>query len=117
MAADVLSLHGRAALVTGAVLALAVRLPSRLPKPALCRTALPPQPRWCECGFDGDSYARRKRRRASRRLERFDSGADLVDRFVEASGRLDILVNNAGSPIERQRIEACSLDLWRQCWT
>ena len=39
---------------------------------------------------------------------------ELVDRFVEAAGRLDILVNNAGSPIERRRIEECPLDLWRQ---
>src|SRR5262245_24613110 len=41
-------------------------------------------------------------------------GAELVDRFVEAAGRLDILVNNAGSPIERVRIEDCPLDLWRR---
>lgn len=38
----------------------------------------------------------------------------VVDRFVEAAGRLDILVNNAGSPIERRKIEDCPLDLWRQ---
>jgi 3-oxoacyl-[acyl-carrier protein] reductase len=40
--------------------------------------------------------------------------AELVDRFVEAAGRLDILVNNAGSPIERLRIEDCPLELWRR---
>ncbi len=38
----------------------------------------------------------------------------LVERLVESAGRLDILVNNAGSPIERARIEDCSLDLWSQ---
>jgi 3-oxoacyl-[acyl-carrier protein] reductase len=38
----------------------------------------------------------------------------VVDRLVERTGRLDILVNNAGSPIERARIEDCSLELWRR---
>lgn len=43
-----------------------------------------------------------------------DEAMRVVDRFVEAAGRLDILVNNAGSPIERRKIEDCPLDLWRQ---
>jgi len=43
-----------------------------------------------------------------------DQATQLVDQFVVAAGRLDILINNAGSPIERQRIEDCSLELWRQ---
>jgi 3-oxoacyl-[acyl-carrier protein] reductase len=38
----------------------------------------------------------------------------VVDDLVDQAGRLDILVNNAGSPIERSRIEDCSLDLWQQ---
>jgi 3-oxoacyl-[acyl-carrier protein] reductase len=38
----------------------------------------------------------------------------LVGKFVEAAGRLDILINNAGSPLERCRIEDCSIELWRQ---
>ncbi|MCL6501296.1 MAG: SDR family oxidoreductase [Pirellulales bacterium] len=38
----------------------------------------------------------------------------VVDRLVEAWGRLDILVNNAGSPLARTSIEQCSLDLWQQ---
>ena len=37
----------------------------------------------------------------------------LVDRMVERAGRLDILVNNAGSPLERVRMEDCSLELWQ----
>ncbi len=40
--------------------------------------------------------------------------ARVVDEFVAFAGRLDILVNNAGSPIERSRLEDCSLDLWQQ---
>jgi len=40
--------------------------------------------------------------------------ARVVDEFVRQAGRLDILVNNAGSPIERARIEECSLELWQQ---
>ncbi len=47
-------------------------------------------------------------------LSEATQAAELVDRFVEAAGRLDILVNNAGSPIERLRIEDCPLDLWRR---
>jgi len=47
-------------------------------------------------------------------LSRDDESIGLVDRFVEAAGRLDILVNNAGSPIERRKVEDCPLSLWRQ---
>lgn len=38
----------------------------------------------------------------------------VVDKLVEANGRLDILFNNAGSPLARSPIEGCSLDLWNQ---
>src|SRR5687767_10035549 len=38
----------------------------------------------------------------------------IVDQLVAARARLDILVNNAGSPLERCRIEDCSLELWQQ---
>ena len=38
----------------------------------------------------------------------------IVDRLVGHTKRLDILVNNAGSPIERCKIEDCSLDLWQR---
>jgi 3-oxoacyl-[acyl-carrier protein] reductase len=38
----------------------------------------------------------------------------VVDRAVEALGRLDILVNNAGSVVSRSRIEDCPIDLWNQ---
>lgn len=38
----------------------------------------------------------------------------VVDGLIAAWGRLDILVNNAGSPLQRTRIELCSLELWRQ---
>jgi 3-oxoacyl-[acyl-carrier protein] reductase len=37
----------------------------------------------------------------------------IVDQLVAAQGRLDILVNNAGSPLQRAKIEECSIDLWR----
>jgi 3-oxoacyl-[acyl-carrier protein] reductase len=37
----------------------------------------------------------------------------IVDQLVAARNRLDILVNNAGSPLQRAKIEECSLDLWR----
>lgn len=38
----------------------------------------------------------------------------VVDDVVSHTGRLDILFNNAGSPIERVRLEDCSLDVWQQ---
>ena len=47
-------------------------------------------------------------------LSNSDEATQLVDQFVKAANRLDILVNNAGSPIERQKIEDCPIDLWRQ---
>jgi len=39
--------------------------------------------------------------------------AAIVEQLLAQAGRLDILVNNAGSPVERSRIEDCSLELWR----
>ena len=38
----------------------------------------------------------------------------VVDDLVAESGRLDILFNNAGSPLERSKLEDCSVDLWQQ---
>jgi 3-oxoacyl-[acyl-carrier protein] reductase len=38
----------------------------------------------------------------------------VVDQLITATGRLDILVNNAGSPIERAKLEDCSIELWQQ---
>ena len=38
----------------------------------------------------------------------------VVDDLVAKSGRLDILFNNAGSPLERSKLEDCSVDLWQQ---
>jgi len=42
-----------------------------------------------------------------------DQAIPVVEGVVAKTGRLDILVNNAGSPVERTRIEDCSLELWR----
>ncbi len=41
----------------------------------------------------------------------------LVDDFVAAAGRLDVLVNNAGSPVQRVKLEDCSLNVWQQILT
>lgn len=47
-------------------------------------------------------------------LSQTAAAANLVDRAVEALGRLDILVNNAGSVVSRSRIEDCPVELWNQ---
>ena len=39
--------------------------------------------------------------------------AGIVDELTAESGQLDILVNNAGGPVERVRLEDCSIDLWQ----
>src|SRR5262245_5519284 len=39
-----------------------------------------------------------------------EQAARVVDELVAQTGRLDILVNNAGSPLQRTRIEECSLE-------
>lgn len=38
----------------------------------------------------------------------------IVDQLVKETGQLDILVNNAGDPVERAKLEDCSVDLWQQ---
>lgn len=43
-----------------------------------------------------------------------EQASRLVASVIDEFGRLEILVNNAGSPIERARIEDCSLELWQQ---
>jgi 3-oxoacyl-[acyl-carrier protein] reductase len=47
-------------------------------------------------------------------LEVVENCHRVVDQLVAATGKLSILVNNAGGPIERVRIEDCSLELWNQ---
>ena len=41
-----------------------------------------------------------------------EQASALPKQLVAQTDRLDILVNNAGTPIERSRIEDCSLELW-----
>jgi 3-oxoacyl-[acyl-carrier protein] reductase len=38
----------------------------------------------------------------------------VVDELVSHTNRLDILFNNAGSPVQRARLEDCSLEVWQQ---
>ena len=46
-----------------------------------------------------------------------DAAARVVDELVARAGRLDVLVNNAGSPVERTKLESCSLELWNTVLT
>ena len=47
-------------------------------------------------------------------LSNGEQAAAVVERLTQHYGRLDILINNAGSPIQRVRLEDCSLELWNQ---
>lgn len=38
----------------------------------------------------------------------------IVDQLLAQTKKLHILVNNAGDPLQRSKIEDCSLDLWRR---
>ncbi len=40
----------------------------------------------------------------------------VVDRLVEALGRLDVLFNNAGSPLRAAKVEECPTELWRRAF-
>jgi 3-oxoacyl-[acyl-carrier protein] reductase len=47
-------------------------------------------------------------------LTQGEEAHQVVDKLTGLTGRLDILFNNAGSPIERARLEDCSLEVWQQ---
>ena len=46
-------------------------------------------------------------------LSNFNAAADVVADFSKQAGGLDVLINNAGSPVERAKIEDCSLELFQ----
>ena len=46
-------------------------------------------------------------------LSQSEQAQRVVDDLIAKSGRLDILFNNAGSPLERCKLEDCSLELWQ----
>lgn len=47
-------------------------------------------------------------------LSQPEQAGQVVDGLVGHTSRLDILFNNAGSPVERARLEDCSLEVWQQ---
>ena len=42
------------------------------------------------------------------------AAAGIVDKLVAKTRQLDILVNNAGDPLERVKLEECSLETWEK---
>ena len=115
MPAETVSLAGRAALITGAGAGIGRAIANALAD-AGAFVGL-----HCHRSVEGATETLRAIRSRggngvvlSADLAIADQATQLVDQFVEASGRLDILINNAGSPIERKRIEDCSLELWRR---
>ncbi len=109
------SLHGRAALVTGAGVGIGRAIAESLAAAGAFVGV------HCHRSLDGanETLAAIKQRGEDgvvlqADLSSADEAISLVDRFVAVAGRLDILVNNAGSPIERRKIEDCPLDLWRK---
>ena len=42
------------------------------------------------------------------------AAAEIVDKLVAKTQQLDILVNNAGDPLERVKLEDCSLETWEK---
>ncbi len=42
------------------------------------------------------------------------AAAGIVDKLVAKTQQLDILVNNAGDPLERVKLEDCSLEIWEK---
>jgi len=108
-------LHGRAALITGAGVGIGRAIAESLAA-AGAFVGL-----HCHRSADGANEALQLIR--SRGGNGIFLQADLSDaaqadalagKFAGAAGRLDILINNAGSPLERCRIEDCSIELWRQ---
>src|ERR1051325_3169419 len=47
-------------------------------------------------------------------LAKEDEANSIVDQLTKKTGKLHVVVNSAGDPIERSRIENCSLDLWQR---
>ncbi len=113
--ADLFSLRGKAAIVTGAAVGLGRQIALTLADAGAYvgihfhrskDAAVELLGRIRQQGGDGFLF--------QADLTKEEECNSLVNQFVAAANRLDILVNNAGALVGKERIETCPLEIWEK---